>query len=216
MKKNNTFRHSNKKSKNTTKRIFFTPKKYYRGGRDSSNVWETENSTYPHVYGLDNKAVLFPVSDYGVPGGFFDPPVPSNGPNGNGQINGLYLGGMRKRSKNKHSKNKHSKNKHSKNKHSKNKRMRSRSMRSRSMRSRSKNKRMRSRSMRSRNKTYKKRHAYRGGGSQGTLAPQSLVNLTRSLTGSVQETLNGFSGRTNSASLNPMPYDQVNLYQQSK
>ncbi len=195
MKKNNTFRHSNRKSKNTTKRIFFTPKKYYRGGRGSSNVWETENSTYPHVYGLDNKAVLFPVSDYGVPGGFFDPPVPSNGPNGNGQINGLYLGGMRMR------------------KRSKSKRMRSRSN-SRSMRKRSKSKSsksMRSRSMRSRNKTYKKRHAYRGGGSQGTLAPQSLVNLTRSLTGSVQETLNGFSGRTNSASLNPMPYDQANL-----
>jgi hypothetical protein len=89
MKKNITFRH--KRNKNTTKRIFFKTEKKYRGGMGTSNVWESKNSTYPHVYGLDNKAVLFPVSKYGVPGGFFDPPVQSNGPNGNGQINGAYL-----------------------------------------------------------------------------------------------------------------------------
>ena len=55
-----------------------------------------------------------------------------------------------------------------------------------------------------------------GGGSQTTLAPQSLVNLTRSLTGGVTEVLNGFGGYTNSNSLNAMPYNQPTLDQNIK
>ena len=55
-----------------------------------------------------------------------------------------------------------------------------------------------------------------GGGSQGTLAPQPLVNLTRSLTGGVTEVLNGFGGYMNSDSLNPMPYNQPGIDQNIK
>jgi len=50
-----------------------------------------------------------------------------------------------------------------------------------------------------------------GGGSQSTFLPQPLVNATRSLTGGLTEIANGFGGYTNSASLNPMPYDQPEL-----
>lgn len=50
-----------------------------------------------------------------------------------------------------------------------------------------------------------------GGGSQSSFLPQPLVNATRSLTGGLTEIANGFGGYTNSASLNPMPYDQPAL-----
>ena len=174
--KKRSFRNKNN-AKNTTKRIFFNNKKQ-RGGRGSYNIWETDKSIYPKVYGIDNKAVLFPVSEYGVPAGFFDPPVPSNGPNGIGPVNGPYLGGRR-----------------SKRKSIKRKSIKRSSIKRKSIKhSSKKNKR-----------SYRK---YRGGGNQSTLAPQPLVNLTRSLMGSAQETLNGFSGHTNSASLNPMPYER--------
>lgn len=161
-KKTRKMHKSNKniKSKHTTKRIFFMSKKQYRARGGSNNIWETSTSQYPLVYGLDNKAVLFPISDNGVPAGYIDPPVPSNGPNGNGPVNGPYLGG-------------------------KGKSMRKSIIKQKSL-----------------------RKSMKGGGSPSTFAPQALVNLTRSLTGGIQETLNGFSGYTNSASLNPMPYDQ--------
>ena len=54
-----------------------------------------------------------------------------------------------------------------------------------------------------------------GGGNQTTLLPQPLVDFGRSLTSGVQETINGFSGVTNHASLKVMPYDQP-LMDQSK
>ena len=50
-----------------------------------------------------------------------------------------------------------------------------------------------------------------GGGSQSTFFPQPIVNATRSLTGGLTEIANGFGGYTNSASLNPMPYEQPKL-----
>jgi hypothetical protein len=50
-----------------------------------------------------------------------------------------------------------------------------------------------------------------GGGSQSSFLPQPIVNATRSLTGGLTEIANGFGGYTNSASLNPMPYDQPAL-----
>ena len=137
---------SNRKRSNRNK----NRKLFFRGG----------GAQYPAVYGIDNKAVLYPISPHGITAGFFDPPIPSNGPDGNGPIGcdvvsgksmsgkGTYLGG--------------------------------------------------------------------GGGSQGTLAPQSLVNLTRSLTGGVTEVLNGFGGYTNSDSLKPMPYDQPGIDQNIK
>lgn len=147
----------NTSRRNSTKRVFFRHRKHY-GGRGSTNLWESDTSSYPAVYGLNNKAVLFPISKYGVPSGFYDPPEPSNGPNGNGP----YLGGRRSRRK---------------------------------------------------TRTHRK---YRGGGNQHTLAPQSLVNMTRSVTGGIQETLNGFSGHTNSPSLSPMPYDNQPIDQDIK
>ena len=113
---------------------------------------ETIASNNIGLYGIDNKSVLYPISPNGITAGLPDPPIPSNGPNGNGPIGrdinsgegmsgkGMYLGS--------------------------------------------------------------------GGGNQSTLAPQSLVNLSRSLTGGVTEIFNGFGGYTNSDSLNPMPYDQ--------
>ena len=162
------------KNMNTTKRIFFMSKKQYRGRGGSNNVWETSTSQYPLVYGLDNKAVLFPISDNGIPAGYIDPPVPSNGPNGNG----LYLGGRRKNMRN------------------------GKSMRKSIIKQKSLRKSI------IKQKSTRKSMRMKGGGSPSTFAPQALVNLTRSLTGGIQETLNGFSGYTNSASLNPMPYDQ--------
>ena len=53
-----------------------------------------------------------------------------------------------------------------------------------------------------------RRSKYHGGGNQLTFAPQPLVNGFRSVTGGISELVNGFSGYTNSASLNPMPYNQ--------
>ena len=50
-----------------------------------------------------------------------------------------------------------------------------------------------------------------GGGNQSTFFPQPIVNVTRSLTGGLTEIANGFGGYTNSASLDPMPYDQPAL-----
>ena len=135
-----------KHRRNTTKRVFFRThkrSKKYRGGGGVQ---------YPAVYGIDNKSVLYPISPNGITAGLPDPPIQSNGPNGNGPIGrdvnsgegmsgkGMYLGS--------------------------------------------------------------------GGGSQGTFAPQPLVNLSRSLTGGVTEILNGFGGYTNSDNLNPMPYNQ--------
>ena len=62
------------------------------------------------------------------------------------------------------------------------------------------------------NKRKARRSKYHvGGGSQSTFFPQPIVNATRSLTGGLTEIANGFGGYTNSASLNPMPYDQPAL-----
>jgi hypothetical protein len=155
------------KSKSHTKRIFFhrknkTVKQIYRGG-----------ATYPAVYGIENRSVLYPISKYGIPAGPFDPPALSNGSNGNGPYPGVLYGvyggnGGSKRSGHK-----------------------------------------RSGSKRSGKVRRSKYHV--GGGSQSTFLPQPLVNATRSLTGGLTEIANGFGGYTNSASLNPMPYDQPEL-----
>jgi hypothetical protein len=80
---------SNKK--NHTKKIFFhskkhryhTIKKTHRGG---------SSGNYPAVYGIENRAVLYPISKYGIPAGPFDPPALSNGPNGNGPYPGVTYG----------------------------------------------------------------------------------------------------------------------------
>jgi hypothetical protein len=70
----------------------------------------------------------------------------------------------------------------------------------------------RSRSKRSSGKRKVRRSKYHvGGGSQFTIIPQPIVNATRSLTGGLTEIANGFGGYTNSASLNPMPYNQPAL-----
>lgn len=53
-----------------------------------------------------------------------------------------------------------------------------------------------------------RRSKYHGGGNQLPFAPQPLVNGFRSVTGGISEIVNGFAGYTNSASLNPMPYNQ--------
>jgi len=82
-----TKRNFRKNKKYNTKRIFFNNKKY-RGGNHAVNT----NGQYPNVYGIDNKAVLYPVSKYGVPTGLPEPPIQSNGPNGNG----YYTGGKRR------------------------------------------------------------------------------------------------------------------------
>jgi hypothetical protein len=123
-------KNSRRHKRATTKRIFLLKKKQYRGGFKLNH-----DPNYPQVYGIDNKAVLYPVSKYGIPAGAFDPPLPSNGI-------GLSSG------------------------------------------------------------------AYSGGGSPSSFFPQPLTDLGRSLTGSVFETINGFNGVTNAASLNPMPYNQ--------
>ena len=70
----------------------------------------------------------------------------------------------------------------------------------------------RSRGKRSSNKRKVRRSKYHvGGGNQSTFFPQPIVNVTRSLTGGLTEIANGFGGYTNSASLDPMPYDQPAL-----
>lgn len=143
-----------KTRKNQTKRIFFRNKKRsYQGG-------SSDAAKYPAVYGIDNRAVLYPISKYGITAGAVNPPELSNGPNGNGPYPGVLYGvyggnggGKKKKARK------------------------------------------------------VRRSKYHGGGSQSTLFPQTLVNATRSLTGGVVEIANGF-GYTNSASLNPMPYNQ--------
>ena len=130
----------NKTKRVNKKRKFF---RVYRGGNGAQ---------YPAVYGIENKSVLYPISPNGITAGLPDPPIPSNGPNGNGPIGRDIVSGE--------------------------------SMSGKGM------------------------YLGSGGGSQSTLAPQSLVNLTRSLTGGVTEIFNGFGGYTNSDSLNPMPYSQ--------
>jgi hypothetical protein len=95
-----------RKKHNNTKRIFLRKKrsmrsKLFRGGSGHGPHTQELNkdSNYPAVYGIDNKAVLYPISKYGVPSGLFDPPANSNGPDGYGPINGPYLGMGGKRSK---------------------------------------------------------------------------------------------------------------------
>ena len=64
-------RYNTKKRSNISKR---NSKKMFYGG---------EQPRYPDVYGIENKSVLYPISDYGIPAGFFDPPVDSNPQFGN-------------------------------------------------------------------------------------------------------------------------------------
>lgn len=141
-KKRSSKKSRNKTTRNKTKRIFFRHKKHFKGG-DVAN--------YPDVIGIENRAVLYPISKNGIPAGPFDPPALSNGPNGNGP----YTGGRKRSSKRK-----------------------------------------------------VRRSKYHGGGNQLPFAPQPLVNGFRSVTGGISEIVNGFAGYTNSASLNPMPYNQ--------
>ena len=82
-------------------------KRLFRGGQG-----ERVDNQYPAVYGIENKAVLYPVSKYGVPAGLFDPPILSNGPFGNGPVGsdavsgesmsgpGTYIGGRLKQRSN--------------------------------------------------------------------------------------------------------------------
>jgi hypothetical protein len=179
-----------RKKHNTTKRIFLHKKrnmrsKLFRGGSGPHTQELNKDSNYPAVYGIDNKAVLYPISKYGVPAGFFDPPVNSNGPDGYGPINGPYLGMGGKRSRRRRTMRKSRKSK-----------SKSKSMKSKSMRKSNRNMRKGKRSMRK----------FRGGGNPSPLLPQTIVNAGRGLMESVYETANGFSGVTNSASLDPMPY----------
>lgn len=176
-----------RKKHNNTKRIFLRKKrtmrsKLFRGGSGHGPHTQELNkdSNYPAVYGIDNKAVLYPISKYGVPSGLFDPAVNSNGPDGYGPINGPYLGiGGKRSSRKRKSK-----------RRSNSKRMKSKSMKSRRMKSRRKS----------------MHRKFRGGGSPSPLLPQTVVNAGRGLMESVYETANGFSGVTNNASLDPMPY----------
>lgn len=133
---------SKRRSKSVLVRNNKTKKLYKK--RNFSYVYRGGNGAqYPAVYGITNKSVLYPISPNGITVGLPDPPIPSNGPFGNGPVGRDIVSGN-----------------------------------------------------------------MLGGGSQSTLAPQSLVNLTRSLTGGVNEVLNGFGGYKNSDSLNPMPYAQ--------
>jgi hypothetical protein len=169
-------------SKRRTKKIFFhkknkSVKKIFRGG---------DETKYPHVYGIENRSVLYPISKYGIPAGPFDPPALSNGPNGNGTYPGVLYGvggGRGRRSGHKRSRHKRSRHKRSRHKRSRHKR-----------------------SSKARRSKY-----HVGGGSQSTFFPQPIVNVTRSLTGGLTEIANGFGGYTNSNSLNPMPYEQPAL-----
>ena len=174
-----------RKKHNTTKRIFLRKKKsmrskLFRGGSGHGPHTQDLNkdSNYPAVYGIDNKAVLYPISKYGVPAGFFDPPVNSNGPDGYGPINGPYLGMGGKRSR------------------------RRRTMRKR----RTNSKRTMRKSNRNMRKGKRSSRKFRGGGNPSPLLPQTIVNAGRGLMESVYETANGFSGHTNNPSLDPMPY----------
>ena len=197
----------NRKKLNNTKRIFLRKKrtmrsKLYRGGSGHGPHTQELNkdSNYPAVYGIDNKTVLYPISKYGVPAGFFEPPVNSNGPDGYGPINESYLGMGGKRSRRSRSKSKSMKSKRT----MKSKRMKSKRMKSKRMNS----KRMKSKRMKSKRMKGKRSRRFRGGGSPNPLLPQTIVNAGRGLMESVYETANGFSGHTNNVSLDPMPYNQ--------
>jgi len=183
-KRSSTKRSGTKRSSGTIKRIFLRSKKHFRGGRGPHTQELNHDANYPAVYGIDDKSVLYPISKYGVPAGFFDPPVNSNGPNGNGPINGPYLGvGGKKRSRGKRSRSKWS---------------------GKTKRSNKKRTGKRTGKKRSRSQT----KLYRGGGNPSTLLPQTIVNAGRGLMESVYETANGFTGHTNASDLNPMPYKQ--------
>ena len=149
-----------KRSNSMRKRSNHTKHRNRNKKRRGANVYKGGGAQYPAVYGIDNKAVLYPISPHGITAGFFDPPIPSNGPDGNGPIGCDVVSGK--------------------------------------------------------SMSGKGTYLGSGGGSQGTLAPQSLVNLTRSLTGGVTEVLNGFGGYTNSDNLNPMPYNQPSIDQNIK
>jgi hypothetical protein len=140
-----------------------------------------DEAKYPAVYGIENRSVLYPISKYGIPAGPFDPPALSNGSNGNGPYPGVLYGVYGGNGGSKR------------------------------MRSGSKHKPKRRRSGSKRSGKVRRSKYHVGGGSQSTFLPQPLVNATRSLTGGLTEIANGFGGYTNSASLNPMPYDQPEL-----
>lgn len=73
----NTKRRYNTKKRSISRRSNISKrnsKKMFYGG---------EQPRYPDVYGIENKSVLYPISDYGIPAGFFDPPVDSNPQFGN-------------------------------------------------------------------------------------------------------------------------------------
>jgi len=78
-----TKRHSRRRH---PKRVFLSRKKNYRGG--DAVIKMSEGPQYPNVYGIKSNTV-YPLSKVGIPAGYIDPPLPSNGPNGNG----LYYGG---------------------------------------------------------------------------------------------------------------------------
>jgi hypothetical protein len=157
---------------------------FHRKNKTVKQIYRGGDAKYPAVYGIENRSVLYPISKYGIPAGPFDPPALSNGSNGNGPYPGVLYGVYGGNGGGK--------------------RMRSGSMHKRSGSKRSGSKRKRSGKVRR-----SKYHV--GGGSQSTFLPQPLVNATRSLTGGLTEIANGFGGYTNSASLNPMPYDQPEL-----
>ena len=153
-------KHKNSFSKTVRKQSNRTKRKRSNRNKNRKLFFRGGGAQYPAVYGIDNKAVLYPISPHGITAGFFDPPIPSNGPDGNGPIGCDVVSGK--------------------------------------------------------SMSGKGTYLGSGGGSQGTLAPQSLVNLTRSLTGGVTEVLNGFGGYTNSDNLNPMPYNQPSIDQNIK
>ena len=159
VRKQSNRKQSNRKQSNRTKRKRSNRKRSNRN-KNRKLFFRGGGAQYPAVYGIDNKAVLYPISPHGITAGFFDPPIPSNGPDGNGPIGCDVVSGK--------------------------------------------------------SMSGKGTYLGSGGGSQGTLAPQSLVNLTRSLTGGVTEVLNGFGGYTNSDNLNPMPYNQPGIDQNIK
>ena len=143
-----------KKRSNSAKHIFLRSKKNYRGGIGPHTQELNTDINYPAVYGIDNKTVLYPISKYGEPSGFFDPPVNSNGPDGYGPINGPYLGMGGKRRKTKRSTKKR-----------------------RSIKKRTTKKRIHKRRMTKKRSSRK----FRGGGGQSPLLPQTIINAGRGL-----------------------------------
>jgi hypothetical protein len=96
--KTNTKRMRSKLSNSRKHRKSRTHRKYrtHRKSRNIKSIFYGGQSQpeYPAVYGIENKAVLYPVSKYGVPAGFIDPPIPSNGPYGTGPIGRDIVSGM--------------------------------------------------------------------------------------------------------------------------